>query len=178
MDSGQEDLKQIADKDDEPLSEDLDDYEEIPDQDEEHRHELAGKFVSFFTHSDETNFWLFIECGVKRTFTVLPVYDSTYLELSIFIPVPDDDLLHFAGIKHATEVEVEPTDELVYIKLPRKLSPKKVIKKFWPKQETPLYLIFKYELEIPEEIPEEQVDIDLTKLFKVNDESLGGKGTQ
>jgi hypothetical protein len=158
-------LAKIAAQDGEPLPDSESETEEDA-SDEEHRHyELASKFIRFFTHNDTDFFYFFIECGVKRKFTVRPVFDHTQIEFSIKIPIPEDELFHSVGIQHATEVEVEETEELIYITPPRKLSPKAAIKSYYPNQETPLYVIYKYEMEIPKEIAEDVVSIDLTNMF-------------
>ncbi len=163
---GQDDLAKIAAIDGEPLP-DEDDYDIEEDTEEEHKHyELASKFLRFFTHYDNDFFYVFIECGVKRDFTVRPVFERTQIELSITIPKPEDDLFHFVGISKATEVDIEDTEELIYIEPPRKLSPKKEEKLFYPNNEIPLYVIFKYEMEIPTDDPEIPVHIDLTKKFQ------------
>jgi hypothetical protein len=36
---------------------------------------------------------------------------------------------------------------------------------YYPSEELPLWVVFKYELEIPQETPEVKVKIDLTKMF-------------
>jgi hypothetical protein len=165
----QSDLEAIASRGDQKLDEssEEEDYEE--EEEEEHRHyELVHKFLRFFTHSDKDYFYLFLECGVKRFYTVRPVFDFSQLELSIHIPIPEDQLFHFVGIKHATEVDIEDTEELIYITPPRKLKIKKEQEFFYPSVKTPLYVIFKYEMEVPQVVEEVKVNVDLTSLFSSN----------
>jgi hypothetical protein len=114
--SWQNDLQRIAKESGQALEEnEIEDEEEIgEDSEDEHRlYELTSKFLRFFTHADNDNFFVFIECGVQRDFTLQPVFDQTQLELSITIPKPEDDLFHFVGISHATDVHIEDTEELI-----------------------------------------------------------------
>jgi hypothetical protein len=166
----QSDLEAIASRGDQNLSDDEEGEEDFDAEEvEEHRHyELVHKFLRFFTHSDQDYFYLFLECGVKRNYTVRPVFEYSQLELTIHIPIPEDDLFHFVGIKHATEVDIEDTEELIYIIPPRNLKAKKEQELFYPNKKTPLYVVFKYEMEVPqvvEDVEEIKVDVDLTSLF-------------
>lgn len=164
---GQDDLLKIAREEGEALPEEEQDYfeEETDTEEERHHYEIASKFMRFFTHNDQDHFWLFVECGVQRTIHVRPVFEHTQLELTIEIPAPSDDLFHFVGIKRASEVAVEATEETIYIEPPRKLSTKKEVKYFYPNAKTPLFLVFEYEMEIPVLVEEVEVKIDNSNLF-------------
>jgi hypothetical protein len=128
----------------------LDEEDEIEEEDteyseDEQRHyELASRLLRFFTHHDNDYFFVFVECGVTREITVVPVFDQTQLELAVSIPKPENELFHFVGIKKASDVHIEDTEELIYIEPPRKLSSKKEEKFYYPSEELPLFVVFKY----------------------------------
>jgi hypothetical protein len=163
----QDDLTRIA-REDGLVNEEIDaeEAEESSSEEERLHYELASKLLRFFTHNDEDYFFLFVECGVKRVIHVKPVFDSRQLELSVSIPVPDDALFHFVGIKHATDVTIEPTEEVIYITPPRKLAAKSGVKFFYPSEKKPLFVAFKYEMEVPVDPEEAKVNVDLTDLFE------------
>jgi hypothetical protein len=143
----------------------LSEAEESSSEAERIHYEVAGKLLRFFTHADDDYFYLFLECGVKRTFHVKPIYEYTYLELSVTIPKPPDALFHFVGIEQATDVNIEATEEIIYIHPPRKLSTKREVRLHYPSDAKPLFTIFKYEMEVAVDPVEAEEKIDLTKMF-------------
>jgi hypothetical protein len=140
--------------------------EESSSEEERLHYEVAGKLLRFFTHNDRVYFYLFVECGVQRVIHVKPVFDYSYLELSISIPSPPDELFHFVGIKRATDVTIEETEELIYVQPPRRLAIAKERKYYYPSEKKPLWVVFRYELEVPKEPEDVEVKIDLTELFE------------
>jgi len=168
---GQDDLAKIATEDGlalddtDELEEDAYSLELSASDDVGTRYEMASRLIRFFTHHDQDSFYLFVECGVKRVIHVKPVFEYTQLELSVRMPRPDDALFHLVGIKHATEVSLKETNEVIYIEAPRKLAEKSEQKFYYPSAVAPLFVAFKYEMEVLKEAPEVEVNIDLTELF-------------
>jgi hypothetical protein len=118
---GQEDLAGIAKKEGMIVSEseesESSEAESATSEEERLHHEIAQKLLRYFTHNDDNNYYLFVECGVTREIHVKPVFEYTWLELSVKIPKPPDELFHFVGIKRATDVTIEDTEELIYCSL-------------------------------------------------------------
>jgi hypothetical protein len=69
------------------------------------------------------------------------------------MPVPPDTLIEMAGLT-ATSVSLEPTNRVFTVYPPRRQASK--LRSFEiPNDQTPLWLIFKYDLEEEEEVAKE-----------------------
>ncbi len=144
--------------------------EQEDDEDEEEEDldgtEIASKYVRFFSHVEGNLFALFVECGLDRIIKAF-VLDHTAIELQFIIPLPSDKLLHKAGFQHAAKFSLQDTRGTFIIKAPARLKNDKEVV-YFPSQETPLWVVFKYKIEeekVQEEAFELKVDL-LEKLLK------------
>jgi len=169
-DNWYDDAKAIAKKDGIPIEEiTAEEVEEDENLKEELKNEIASKFVRFFTHSDEIVFALFIETGLKRKITVQLVNKRTAIELKIQLPLPPDDLLHFAGFSNASEFNLPHTDEAIIIETPA-LSEQHTLH-YYPNKKTPIWVVYKYRIEKQIEDEPEEIDIDLMSKILETDKS-------
>jgi len=106
----QVDLAKTAEKDGLALEEE--DLEELTDDEEEGLEQemiVAGKYFRFFQQHNEKIFVLFVELGIHREIEVRAINDYAEVELFVKIPLPPDQLFHFAGFPNATQVDLEAT---------------------------------------------------------------------
>lgn len=116
--------------------------------------------MRFFDHSDEKTFSIFCESGLERTW-VAEIVDEDSIVLTITIPVPPDELIKAAGY-HAVNFNLEETEEVFIIQAPRRFAnDTKERKIYYPSEETPLWTIFQYDLEIIKEEAPLESKIDL-----------------
>lgn len=116
--------------------------------------------MRFFDHSDEKTFSIFCESGLERTW-VAEIADEGSIVLTITIPVPPDELIKAAGY-HAVNFNLEETEEVFIIQAPRRFAnDTKERKIYYPSEETPLWTIFQYDLEIIKEEAPLESKIDL-----------------
>jgi hypothetical protein len=113
---------------------------------------MVRKILRYFTHTENDDFAVFVECGLDRVIKTLMSTDRESIELTINIPLPPDDLLHSVGFMHASKVIIEETNEIFTIMAPAKLSKHHKHVKYYPNQETPIWVIFMYKLEKLDEV--------------------------
>ncbi len=73
---------------------------------------IVRKILRYFTHRENDDFAVFVECGLNRTIKSMMSNDRESIELTISIPLPPDDLLHSVGFMHASKVSIEETNEI------------------------------------------------------------------
>lgn len=133
--------------------------------------DLAGKYLRFFLHSEEKKICLFVEAGIRRTVEACPnpTDGFTNVKLDIKIPLPPDELLHFAGFPHASNLHnLDEIDESFLIPLPGRIKQAFTTTQF-PNSKTPIWIVFSFELE--DEVVEtpQKVKIDLMDLLGMGD---------
>lgn len=126
--------------------------------------------MRFFHQSDEKTFSLFCESGLKREWQAEIVSEDS-VELTVSIPIPSDDLMKTAGY-HAINTNFEETNEVFTIQAPRRFAndPKEKII-YFPSVETPLWIIFQYDLEILKDEEPLKAKIDLVS--KITSQASG-----
>ncbi len=72
--------------------------------------------------------------------------DHLFVDLTLTLPLPKDALFHKAGFSHATKVHLEEVKQSFSLPAPGKLSSKTEVVHY-PSEETPFWIIFKYQLE-------------------------------
>lgn len=156
---GQDDARSISTADGEALEE-KEYYGEELEEDENDNNvetEIAGKYVRFFTHTEGDSFSIFVECGLQRTITETVVAE-TLVEITVTIPIPPDALLQTAGY-HASTSSLQAVKSTFYFDAPRRLLDLTTLK--YPNEKTPLWLIFKYNLEVDKLRETTVVDVDM-----------------
>lgn len=122
--------------------------------------------LRFFEHSDNNTFSIFCESGLERTW-IADIANEDSIDLTIKIPIPPDELIKAAGY-HAVNFNLQETEEVFRIQAPRRFAnDTKERKIYYPSEETPLWTIFQYDLEIiKEEAPmESKIDL-ISKITK------------
>lgn len=168
-------------------TEDEDEAEEVEEDEEEaeeddveivNNYEAAQKYLRFFYHFENNVFALFVECGLSREITAHPSPTHTTIELNISLPLPPDKLLHAAGFKNATQFSLHETNETFFIPVPGVIQRNSQRAFYYPDQETPFWIVFKYILEEKkEEEPPMVIKVDLTEqLLKFKQEKKNNCG--
>jgi len=120
--------------------------------------------IRFFFRIEGDFCALFVECGIKRHIDVKPVDDGFSLQLHITSAVPDDSLFHTIGF-HASTEALTPMDLMYFIPSPRRILVEGSSKHFYPMEEKPLWVIFKFPLQVAKEEMAVVADVDLTSVL-------------
>jgi hypothetical protein len=126
--------------------------------------EIASKYVRFFNLQEESKYALFVETGPMRNITAKLSTDHSQIHLSITYPCPPDELVHKGGFKHAAKFALKETEEIFVFEAPFSKFQKQTVD-YYPNKVTPLWLIFKYELEDDQEQTTVGLNLDLSNLY-------------
>lgn len=131
------------------LAENNEDYYVEDEKEEFDEFRYVSKYGRVLTASDENFFVLFVETNLNRRITVVPNSNHDGVILTLFIPTPPDELIQEAGF-HAVEMSFNHVEETFNIPTTSKITkPDKPI--YWPNQETPLWIVFKFPFLIEQE---------------------------
>lgn len=115
-----------------------------------------GRILKIF---GETHFAVIVETNLNRKITVTPSSDHGSVLLNFQIPIPPDEMIIASGF-HAVEVSLSKVDETFTIHTGRKISTTTQTI-FWPNEETPLWITFKFAYEKETEETSLTYDINL-----------------